>query len=151
MAAGALVAGHLADRLGRRRAVVAFLVTIAATIAALAVVLWTPWAETPALRVVLAALYVAIGAFTASTYALFMDLTDPQLGATQFSAYMGATNLCEVWAAYLVGRLIGHLGYPPAFLIMAAVSLLASLIVIGLPARRSAGVAGERYSEGANG
>jgi len=70
-------------------------------------------------RLLFAALYVAIGLFTASSYALFMDLTDPRLGATQFSAYMGATNACESWSAVLGGRLIASSGYPAAFAVMA--------------------------------
>lgn len=39
--------------------------------------------------------YLRAGLITASAYALLMQLTDPRLGATQFSAYMGAVNACE--------------------------------------------------------
>jgi hypothetical protein len=73
---------------------------------------------------VLAVLYLAIGLFTASSYALFMDLTDPRLGATQFSGFMGATNLCESWSALAVGKLVAGAGYPLAFMVMAGVALL---------------------------
>ncbi len=54
-----------------------------------------------------------------------MDLTDPALGGTQFSAYMGAVNLCSVWTAWAVGRLVAEFDYPAALQIMAVVSLLA--------------------------
>jgi N-acyl-L-homoserine lactone synthetase len=59
------------------------------------------------------------------SYALFMDLTDPRLGATQFSAYMAATNGCESWSVWTSGRIVAAQGYPSAFLVMSAVSLLA--------------------------
>jgi len=71
----------------------------------------------------LTGMYFFVGAFTASSYALFMDLTDPALGATQFSAYMAATNGCESWAAWTGGRVTARLGYAPAFLGLTLVSL----------------------------
>jgi predicted MFS family arabinose efflux permease len=71
----------------------------------------------------LAAMYFFVGVFTAASYALFMDLTDPRLGATQFSAYMAATNACESWSAWSGGRLTAAYGYPTAFVAMSLVSL----------------------------
>lgn len=119
---GAFAGGYLADRLGRVRSVLAFLLTIAASV--LLIVAWGERAprHLPAL---LGLLYLAIGAFTASSYGLFMDLTHPRLGATQFSAYMAATNACEAWSSFAVGRLVAIGSYAPAFLAMAAISLLA--------------------------
>ncbi len=81
-------------------------------------------------------LYVGIGFFTASTYAMFMNLTDPALGATQFSAYMGATNGCEAWAGFLTGRLSGAWGFPVAF---AAVAVISTLTVMLVPALHRSG------------
>ncbi|QKK09944.1 MAG: hypothetical protein HND58_18495 [Planctomycetota bacterium] len=54
-----------------------------------------------------------------------MDLTDPEIGATQFSAFMGATNLCESWSARVCGRVASVSGYPAAWLLGAVVSLAA--------------------------
>ncbi len=65
-----------------------------------------------------------IALFTASSYALFMDLTDARLGGTQFSAFMSATNGCESWSAWAGGRIVGPGNYAAAFLAMAAASLL---------------------------
>jgi predicted MFS family arabinose efflux permease len=73
----------------------------------------------------LAAMYLAVGLFTAASYALFMDLSDPRIGGTQFSAFMSATNACESWSAWAGGRLTAGAGYPSAFLVMSAASLLA--------------------------
>jgi dipeptide/tripeptide permease len=75
------------------------------------------------------AIYFAIGLFTAASYAWLMDGTDPKLAATQFSAYMGATNGCEIWAVLVVGRLVPWTGYAVAFAAMAVVSLLAIPLV----------------------
>ncbi len=58
-----------------------------------------------------------------------MDLTDPGLGATQFSAFMGATNGCEAWASFGAGRLTGLFGYPAAFALLCVVSV-AGLVVL---------------------
>jgi len=68
--------------------------------------------------------YLGIGWFTASSYALFMDLTDVRLGATQFSTFMAATNACEAWAVWVGGRGVANFGYGPALLGMAALGLL---------------------------
>jgi hypothetical protein len=85
---------------------------------------------------VLAGLYVGIGLLTTASYALFMNLTDPRLGATQFSAFMGATNLCEAWAALAVGRLVVAWGYPAAFALLGLVSL-GALPLLGAITTRS--------------
>jgi MFS family permease len=124
MAAGALTGGAIADRWGARRAAgVALLLicTIVALVAAIdaveASIDWTVG--------VLTLLYCCVGGFTASSYALFMGITDPRVGATQFSAFMGATNGCESLSAWAVGRMIPAVGYGVSFLTMGCLSLAA--------------------------
>lgn len=141
MLAGSLAAGTLADRVERKRAVALSLLLTSLTVLALAGL--EAWGKNPGrcLPALLGLLYFFIGAFTASSYALFMDLTDARLGATQFSAYMGATNLCEAWAAFGTGKLAVGLGYAPAFALMALVSLACLPLLSLMPAsekRRSA-------------
>lgn len=77
----------------------------------------------------LAGMYLGIGCFTAGTYALFMDLTDPKLGATQFSTFMAATNGCEAAAVWVAGRLVGGFDYGPMLIIMAVVGLLGGVFL----------------------
>lgn len=72
----------------------------------------------------LVAISLGIGVFTAASYALFMDLTQPRLAATQFSAFMGSTNGCESWSGYVSGVLIASYGYSSAMVTMATISLL---------------------------
>ncbi len=122
---GGLIGGKLSDRWGRIRAVAIFLVGFVVMIAGLAIsdlVMTTP--QTSVLIGWLTAMYFCIGLFTASSYALFMDLTDTRLGGTQFSAFMSATNGCESWSAWAGGRIVGPGNYAGAFLTMAAASLL---------------------------
>lgn len=123
MLLGGLVGGWLADRGPRRRTVTWGLVGLSGLVmmvggAALGALPGT------GLIVLLTLVYLAVGFFTASSYALFMDLTDPRLGATQFSTFMAATNGCEAWAGWTGGRIAGEAGYGPAFLVMPLLALV---------------------------
>lgn len=124
MIIGALIGGAVSDWLGRRKAVGIFLSALAASIFVLA---WFDAAGDPSsgagIFLLLALVYFCIGLFTASSYALFMDITDPRLGATQFSAFMGVTNLCESWSGFAIGRMIPIVGYPAGMAIMGVISL----------------------------
>lgn len=139
---GAMAGGYLADRMGRRMGVLSMLVLIALDVGLLAIVLSVGgFAFKPhAIVATMGLLYILIGAFTAASYALFMDLTDPRLGATQFSAFMSATNLCESWSARVIGKLTTLFGAPLAIASLGAVSLLAVPLVriIRLPKKQPA-------------
>lgn len=125
MIIGALVGGHIADRAGAARALLVFqaLLTTSVAVFALTVVV-TEKLTLVEFYVFLGLVYFCIGLFTASSYALFMAISDKQLGATQFSALMGLTNVCESWSGYSIGRLHGVVGYGGGFLILAGISLL---------------------------
>jgi len=136
MIAGSLVGGSIADRTPRVMSVRLFLLVLVGCVVLLA---GLDYAESSGgfLLVGLAMVYLSIGLFTASTYALFMDHTDPRLGATQFSAYMGATNLCESWSSFAIGRLAGGFGYWVGFLVMAGVSFFAISLLSAIRPGRS--------------
>lgn len=121
---GSLVGGWLADRVGHRRCVAASLIYIAISIAGLAVS-ELAFGSGNHLLVLLAVTAFGIGVFTASSYALFMDISHPLIAATQFSAFMGATNGCESWSSYVIGSLIKSQGYPVAMLVLCGASLVA--------------------------
>ena len=102
----------------------------------------------------LLAMYLGTGIFTAASYALLMDLTSPQLKATQFSAFMGATNGCEALAGYATGQLVKSelpawlgpwladlRGYQVPFLVCAAVSVMSLSLLWAMPSQ-SVGQAG---------
>jgi MFS transporter, PAT family, beta-lactamase induction signal transducer AmpG len=125
MLTGGLVGGIISDRTGRLKTVGLSLLGFVSFILILAGVDVAATAGAAALIALLAGMYFFVGVFTAASYALFMDLTEPRLGATQFSAYMAATNACESWSAWGSGRLVAAQGYPAAFVVMSVVSLAA--------------------------
>lgn len=133
---GGVIGGRLSDRWGRMRAVATFLLGFVAAIVALAMVDLRAAGSPMVLMAMLTALYFFIGLFTAASYALFMDLTDPRVAGTEFSTFMAATNGCESWSALAGGRVAAGGGYPAAFLTMSAVSLL-SLPLLRLLGRRA--------------
>jgi len=123
MAIGGIVGGPWSDRGKRVRRVRVALIALSLTVAGLA--LAVSWGASGSVAMgCLVLVYLGIGWFTASSYALFMDLTDVRLGATQFSTFMAATNACEAWAVWVGGRGVANFGYGPALLGMAALGLL---------------------------
>ncbi len=149
MLGGALVGGYISDKIGRQQLVATFLLLFVVNIVAIALLDGVMIHETRVgIVLLLSMLYVFIGMFTAASYALFMDITDPHLGATQFSAYMGATNGCESWAAAAVGKLHSAFGYPIAFMVMAVVSLCSLPALPRLRERKTGG--GRETTEVAN-
>ncbi len=125
MIMGSLIGGWLADRGGVRRTVGVALGLI--SLAVIALGLADRYSTGPVETYAFALLAVAalgIGIFTASSYALFMNLTEPRIAATQFSAFMGSTNGCESWSSYASGLIIAQAGYAAAMFSMASISLL---------------------------
>jgi PAT family beta-lactamase induction signal transducer AmpG len=128
---GALLGGWLADRMPRRRAVAASSIAVALSCGFVGVVLGhgQQWSLLAALAVA----WGAFGALTACLYAQLMDLVDPALGGTQFSAYMGGINFCYVWSVAVAGAMVEPLGYPGTLAFFAVSSLLPLLALRGLP------------------
>ncbi len=128
MIGGALVGGYAADRWGKRRSVAVSLASTILIVWVLSGMSFDAPERSSWTIVILTLLYLCIGTFTASSYALFMDITTLKLGATQFSAFMGTTNACESWATFAVGRAVPTLGYPLAFLLLSIPSVAALAI-----------------------
>lgn len=125
MILGSLLGGWLTDRGGVKKTVGGALALLSLAVIALGLA-----DQFSGVRVeyyafpLLAIAALGIGIFTASSYALFMNLTEPKIAATQFSAFMGSTNGCESWSAYVSGLIIASYGYASAMFTMAIVSLL---------------------------
>lgn len=127
---GGLVGGRLSDRMGRTRSVGIFLCGFVIMVLALAATDKYA-ASSPAVWLgILTGMYLFVGLFTAASYALFMDLTDPKIGGTQFSTFMAATNGCESWSVWAGGQIVARAGYASGFFAMSLVSLL-SLPLLG--------------------
>lgn len=140
MIAGALAGGWAADRIGNARAVKAFVAIAVLVILATSIAARFAATGHPVVVAGMLGVYVCAGLLTASAYALFMQLTDPKLGATQFSAFMGAINACEAWSGFTAGQLVERFDYPVAFVSVALVSLLAWPLIsrIGVEIRQAA-------------
>ncbi|QDV06648.1 muropeptide transporter [Planctomycetes bacterium Poly30] len=129
MAAGAVAGGWLAGRVGALRATSLTLVSVALVVAVAALLN----AGSPPLALAgYGGVYLALGAMTAASYALFMGHAAGPLAATIFSAFMGMTNACEAWAGRVAGILQADHGYGAAMMAMAAASLIALVPLRGL-------------------
>lgn len=142
MLAGSLLWGWASSRDGRRSVSARMIAALSAAGLFLALAAWRS-SDTSHVAVIsaLSILYFMMGLFTAASYTLLMNITDPRLGATQFSAFMGATNFCEAWSAMVGGRIVDWLGYPAMFAIMSCLTLVA------IPTLRSLSVAQWREQE----
>jgi MFS transporter (putative signal transducer) len=136
MVAGGLLGGWMADQSNPQRLTRFGVVLFALLTMAMAAV--AGWSEVPLplLFGLLVAFYLAIGIFTAASYALFMNYSRPPLAVTRFSAFMAATSACEAWSVWCGGKLAAAYGYGAAMAAMAGVSLLALLV---LPRRSAEG------------
>jgi len=134
MAAGALLGGLASDRFGRRRVILLGEALAAASVIAVGALVWgepAPGGVGPLLAL-LALLNLSSGIATAALYGLFMELVDPVLPALQFCAFMGAINLCYVWATRCLGLLIDGFGYGPGLVAMGLVSLAALPLLLAM-------------------
>ena len=140
-ASGCIAGGWLSDRLGRRRAVATYVVLTAIPTLAFAWYMqqrgWIwPIDTTAASRPVaagglLAAFWTAClvyaffqGLIYGGRTAMFMDLCNPAVAATQFTAYMAVMNLVLSWSAAWQGYAAERFGYPIALTLDATIGLV---------------------------
>jgi len=109
---GAIVGGLLADKYGRRITLFIFLSLLA--ISSVSFIFVNSWE-------MLAIIYSIIGFIQgASVYssllALYMDNTNPKIGASQYSIYTSIANFGEIGIAMISGSLLIMIGYTKFFL-----------------------------------
>jgi PAT family beta-lactamase induction signal transducer AmpG len=140
-ALGCVVGGWLSDRFGRKRMLALYLVGTALP------TLYLAWAmqqhgwimpvdlkmagrpvPAAALVSVFWSMVIAYSVFQGLMYgtrtALFMDITNPRVAATQFTAYMALLNLVIAYTAWWQGRAVERWGYPVTLALDAAAGLL---------------------------
>ncbi len=132
-----VVGGLISDRVGQRRALFVYILLMSLP------VLWMAWAlqqagyvmprppggaPIPALITTLwattLAFNVAMGLMYGTRSAVFMDVTNPAVAGTQFTAYMAMMNLAIAFAATWQGVAAEKLGYPVTLLMDAAFGLV---------------------------
>jgi MFS family permease len=135
MLIGGLIGGYISDKIKRHRSTALFLCGFVLMAMIISVIGFIFPNSTSIVWISLFTLmYFFIGMFTAASYALFMDVSDPKLGATQFSTFMAATNGCEAWVVWTTGIIVAHHSYGLAFLLMALVSVGSLLFLKSLKA-----------------
>ncbi|MFN0126494.1 MAG: MFS transporter [Verrucomicrobiales bacterium] len=169
-AIGMVLGGWVSDRLGRQRTLIVYLALMSLPGA------WLGWrlqqhgyimpmapgsAGPGALKPLLtSALWMAsmsysffLGLMYGTRSAIMMDVTNPKVAGTQFTAYMAMMNLAIAYSATWQGLSAESLGYPKTLYIDASVGLLTLLVLPWVrppsgeeapdaPARRARAVAG---------
>jgi PAT family beta-lactamase induction signal transducer AmpG len=133
--------GWLSDRLGRRRTLFVYMALMSLPVFYLMAVLQQHgWvmpnpAEGPLKRTALPALVTALwvatllyaaaqGLMYGTRSAIFMDVTNPRVAGTQFTAYMAMMNLAISYSATWQGIAAEAIGYPQTLLIDGLTGLL---------------------------
>lgn len=159
LSAAAMVVGGLwSDKLGRRRTLFVYLLGMSPPVLYLAWVLQTkgyvlPRAVGgPPLPELVTALWVASvwynvfqGLMYGTRSAIFMDVTNPRVAATQFTAYMAMMNLAIAIAASWQGLAVEAWGYPITLLVDAVTGVLC---LLWLPALKKSGVVSDALATG---
>jgi PAT family beta-lactamase induction signal transducer AmpG len=153
-AAGCVAGGWLSDRFGRRRMLALYLVGTAIPTLYLARAMqrfdWImPIDPLAADRPVAPAALVSIfwvaclvysvfqGLMYGTRTALFMDVTNPAVAATQFTAYMAMLNLVIWYTAIWQGRAAEAWGYPRTLVLDAALGLVCIALLPLMKPRQS--------------
>ncbi|MBD3675417.1 MAG: MFS transporter [Planctomycetaceae bacterium] len=138
LAVGSLLGGYLADRIGHRKLVAGSLIGFVVCVSVAGGLMISNPPDVQSLSILIVANGFCIGIFTASTYAMFMNLSHPSVAGTQFSALMGATNGCEAWSAWSIGAISLQMPIGQGLWCLAVVSILSLIFLRQLPGTRSA-------------
>jgi PAT family beta-lactamase induction signal transducer AmpG len=149
MASGCVIGGWLSDRLGRRRALAWFVFSMTPITLWLAWTLWRaqwihPVEMADRATLVVPALIITVFWATSLLYsfanglmygaraALFMDVSNPRVAATQFTAYMALLNLGIAYSAKWQGWAVDRFGYPMTLLADALFGLLCLIFLAAM-------------------
>ena len=120
MIIGSLAGGRFVDRIGQRRSV------LAALMVALGAILALSFTTSASLAWVFTLLFgCAFGYYDTVYFAVSMRATDPRIAASMFAILMAVANLGSGIGLPLCGALADALGYRVAFMLIAALNLLA--------------------------
>ena len=133
---GSLLGGVLGDRLGCRRTLAGACLAVAGFNLGFSACR-DLWGHFPVLLAYTAVEGIATGVIYATSLALFMNLTNPRLGATQFQVYMALLNVKDAWAQKLGGRMAERTSAPAMFGLGAIAELLPLVLLPWLDARRA--------------
>lgn len=125
---GSIAGGFLADWLGTKRTIIGALTLMA--------LLWTgfalaePWWNIDAVSIAVIYIEPVLSSVAAvGMFALFMGISWPKVGATQFTAYMALLNLGTTLGHKVAGRLDDAFDYGELYFIAAGFTLLLTVPV----------------------
>jgi PAT family beta-lactamase induction signal transducer AmpG len=157
-AATMVVGGLWSDRLGRRRTLFVYLLGMSPPVLYLAWRLhslgyvWPRAVGGPPLTDLITALWVASiwynvfqGLMYGTRSAIFMDVTNPRVAATQFTAYMAMLNLAIAIAASWQGLAVEVWGYPITLVVDGVTGLLC---LFWLPSLKQSAVVSDALAVG---
>jgi MFS family permease len=123
-AIGSLLCGALSDKWGRKKALYIYLgLSIFLT---LAIILTNTWFI---FTIIYALIGFLQGGYLAGVTALYMDTTDPEIGATQFSIYSSFGNLGLTGGQSVSGSLATFFGFSITFFLAALIFAPAMIIL----------------------
>jgi len=117
---GGVFGGRVMDRLGKKKAIWAALLTSLIANAALAIIPNPGWAW-----IVVFILGLSFGVQQTIIFALSMNATDSRIAASMYSILMAVTNVAQGLGMFLTGTLSDIISYRTLFFIMGLVNLLA--------------------------
>lgn len=141
---GCVVGGILSDRLGRRMMIAIYIIcTLVPTIYLALVMQRSGWSNSSILRDhpspssflittfwIVSLVYALIqGLIYGTRTALFMDICNPLVAATQFTAFMSLLNIVNAYSAWWQGKAIDQWGYPTTLWIDAIFGCLSVLLL----------------------
>ncbi len=139
-----VLGGRLSDTVGRRAILTLSYLTMAGVTVGMAYIMWrhgwnmplrkeelgkvaVPGALVTAYWVLTLAYSIPQGLAYGVKSAVFMDVTNPAVAATQFTAYMALSNLAISYSAKWMGWAAERWGYPQTLLVDAAIGTLCLL------------------------
>lgn len=147
-AVGCLLGGWLGDRYGTRKTVAA--AYILTTLPTLVLAMQITGAGLQAVPLTMFyVLIIAHGLFFGMAYgvrnAIFMGMTNPAVAATQFTAFMGMSNLAISFGNYWQGIVAERWDYATVLFTDAALVFLVVLLIPLLRERKPAGIRGAKH------
>jgi PAT family beta-lactamase induction signal transducer AmpG len=127
MVLGSLFGGYFSDQFGRKPILISATILMTSLVALIITIVPLEW-----MIGTLCGVYFCAGVMITTSYSLLMNLTNSNVAATQFSAFMAMINLCESYSVFFVGKIKPDYGYLWAFLGAFAISILSLLLLWGL-------------------
>ncbi len=132
MAVGSLVGGMVTDRIGKKSTLYIFIGLNVVFVASL--IFTDTWWK---LSIVYGIIGFLMGGHSTASCALFMDVTNPQIGATQYGILTGIANVGLNGGGMITGSLVVALGFSRTFLYAAWVFGPALLVLYFIRIKKS--------------